>query len=133
MLRDSLAPELAARHLEVIAEFDGGAILRTVQAPTLVLAILGAPDIEIASVRAVASLIPDARLVMLEGDWGTLTVDPSQVLTAIRNFLAEAEAESEAVESQPAPGGLGTLLFTDMEGSTALTQRLGDAGAQELV
>jgi len=133
MLRDSLAPELAARHFEVIAEFDGGAILRTVQAPTLVLAILGAPHIEIASVRAVASLIPDARLVTLEGDWGTLTVDPSQVLTAIRNFLDEAEAESEAVESQPAPGGLVTILFTDMESSTALTQRLGDAKAQELV
>ena len=33
----------------------------------------------------------------------------------------------------PAPSGLVTILFTDMEGSTALTQRLGDAKARELL
>ena len=31
------------------------------------------------------------------------------------------------------PGGLVTILFTDIESSTALRQRLGDAKAQELV
>ncbi len=99
MLRDSVAPEVAARHFEVIAEFDAGAILRNVQAPTLVLANSGAHDLErIASVRAVASLIPDARLVTLEGNGATLTLDPSQILAALRNFLGEADAESEAVE-----------------------------------
>ena len=133
MLRDSLTPEMAARHSEVVAEFDGRAILPTVQAPTLVLAMPGAQDIEIAAVRAVASLIPDARLVTLEGDLGTSTVDPSQLLAAIRNFLDEADTESEAVESQPATGGFATILFTDMESSTSLRQQLGDERAQELV
>jgi len=32
-----------------------------------------------------------------------------------------------------APAGLRTILFTDMEGSTPLTQRLGDARAQEVL
>ena len=132
MLRDSLAPEVAARHLEVIAEFDGSAILRNVQAPTLVLAYSGAHDVEIASVRAVASLIPDARLVTLEDDWATSTADPSQLLAAIRSFWDEADAGSEAVESQPATG-LVTILFTDMQSSTANRQQLGDAKAQELL
>ena len=131
MLRDSLAPEVAARHFEVIAEFDGSAILGNVQAPTLVLAQAGRHVLEIASIRAVASLIPDARLVTLEGDWGTLIGDPSQLLAAIRSFLDEADAESQAVESRPATG-LVSILFTDMESSTALTQQLGDAGAQEV-
>ena len=96
MLRDSIAPEVAARYYEVSAEFDGRAILRSVQAPTLVLAHSDSPSSEIASVRAVASLIPDARLVTLDGDRAALFVDPSQVLAAIQSFLDEADAESEA-------------------------------------
>ena len=94
MMRDSVAPEVAARHFEVFAAFDGRATLPTVQAPTLVLADSAGYDSEIAS--AVASLIPDARLVTLEGDRGWVAVDPSQALTAIRNFLDETEVESEA-------------------------------------
>ncbi|MCH7698368.1 MAG: alpha/beta fold hydrolase [Chloroflexi bacterium] len=95
-LRDSLAPEVAARHFEVIAEFDGNATLRSVQAPTLVLVHSERHDLEVASIQAVASLIQDARLVTLEGDWGTLVVDPSQMLAAIRNFFDETDAGAEA-------------------------------------
>ena len=131
-LRDSLEPEVGARHFEVIAEFDGSAILGNVQAPTLILVISGRHDLEIAAVRAVASLIPDARLVALEGDWDTMAADPSHVLAAARNFLDEADADSDAVDPQPTTG-LVTVLFTDMESSTALTQSFGDAKAQELV
>ena len=131
MLRDSLTPEMAARHFEVIAESDGRAILQSVQAPTLVLGMPGTHSIA-ASVRAVASLIPDARLVTLEGDWGTLVVEPTQLLAAIRNFLDQPDAESEAVELHPTTGGLVTILFTDMEGSTTLADQLGDAAVQDV-
>jgi len=34
---------------------------------------------------------------------------------------------------EPVPGGFQTILFTDLEASTALTQRLGDEGAQDLL
>jgi pimeloyl-ACP methyl ester carboxylesterase len=97
-LRDSLAPEMAARHLDVIAEFDGNAVLRSVKAPTLVLANLGRQDLDIDSVRTVASLILDGRLVTLEGDSGTLGVDSSDLLAAIERFLDEAHAGSEATD-----------------------------------
>jgi pimeloyl-ACP methyl ester carboxylesterase len=102
MQRDSMTPEVAARYYEVFAEFDGRAILPTVQAPTLVLANsdAGANDeFEIfktdipASIRDVSSLIPDARLVTLEGNAGTLYVDPSQLLAAIRSFLDEGRTQ----------------------------------------
>ncbi|MEK7692755.1 MAG: adenylate/guanylate cyclase domain-containing protein, partial [Chloroflexota bacterium] len=43
------------------------------------------------------------------------------------------EPRAQAHESGPQPGGFRTIMFTDMEGSTALTQRLGDARAQALV
>ena len=127
MLRDSLTPEVAVRHLEAIAEFDGSAILGNVQAPTLVLAFSGRHALEIATVRAVASLIPDARLVTLQGDWGTLAVDPSQLLAAIRNFLDETDIESAAT----LPSGMTAILFLDIVDSTTLTTNLGDAAYRE--
>ncbi len=49
---------------------------------------------------------------------------------AITEFVGTGE---EAEAATAAPSGLVTILFTDMEGSTSLTQRLGDAGAQELL
>jgi adenylate cyclase len=47
-------------------------------------------------------------------------------------FLREG-IEARAPAEEPAPSGMVTILFTDMEGSTSLTQRLGDAAAQELL
>ncbi|MCH7579649.1 MAG: alpha/beta fold hydrolase [Chloroflexi bacterium] len=95
MVRDSLTPEVAARHFEVIAEFDGRAILQNIQTPTLVCSHSGAHRVEITSVRTVASLITDARLVVLEGATNTLgVVEP--YLAAIRSFLDEADAETRA-------------------------------------
>ncbi|MCH7580719.1 MAG: alpha/beta fold hydrolase [Chloroflexi bacterium] len=96
MMRDSVAPEVAARHFEADAEFDGSTILPSIQAPTLVLANQQGVQSEIASIQAVASLIPDARLLTLEGDRGTVTLDPSQLLAAIRNFLDGTDDGSEA-------------------------------------
>jgi adenylate cyclase len=50
------------------------------------------------------------------------------VAAAIDEFLDEGE------EAQPAdPGAFRTILFTDMEGSTTLTRRLGDAAAQQVL
>jgi len=42
-------------------------------------------------------------------------------------------ASEPAPTPAQAPSGLVTILFTDMEGSTALTQRLGDARAQDIL
>ena len=88
-VRDSMTAEVAARHMEAGIQFDSSANLRNVRAPTLVLA---APDSEIISIRAVASLIPDARLVTLEGATFTLGVFKSFV-AALGTFLDEADAE----------------------------------------
>jgi class 3 adenylate cyclase len=53
---------------------------------------------------------------------------------AMYEFLGEGE-EGAAAAPEPSrqAGGLVTILFTDMEGSTSLTQRLGDAKAQEVL
>jgi class 3 adenylate cyclase len=54
------------------------------------------------------------------------------VLQAIDDFLAEGEEPTTKTEV-PVAGAFRTVLFTDVEGSTALTQRLGDARAREVL
>ncbi len=58
--------------------------------------------------------------------------------TAVEEFLgkiSETAVASEhfSVSQPPAETAFRTILFTDMESSTALTQRLGDAGFMELL
>ncbi len=54
------------------------------------------------------------------------------VLVAMDEFLGEGE-EAETGAEALAADIVHTILFTDVEGSTALTQRLGDARARELL
>jgi class 3 adenylate cyclase len=69
-------------------------------------------------VRDLASRIPDARLSLLEGMSVVPWIgDTEAVVAAIDEFLGEGEETAAG----PAPSGLVTILFTDMEGSTALT------------
>ncbi len=77
-----------------------------------------------------ASRIPDARLVMQEGEAPAPYL--GDLAQAIDEFLGEGEQTAAPVEPSPA-AGLVTILFTDIEGSTAMTQRLGDAKAREVL
>jgi adenylate cyclase len=82
--------------------------------------------------RELAAGIPDAVFVPLESDNHAMEMsDPAfQVLQQhFDSFLGLAHT----TEEEAPPPGLVTILFTDMEGSTSLTQRLGDARAQELL
>ncbi len=74
-----------------------------------------------------------ARLALFEGESGGYALDDSEaVLDAIHEFLEDGE-EATAVAEPSGPGAFRTVLFTDVEGSTALTQRLGDAKVRELL
>ena len=127
--RVSASADTAARILEVNMGVDVTPLLKDVRAPTLVVHRRGDAVCPFRVAREMATLIPDARLEPLEGDdhvyaWG----DSVAITAAIDTFLREGEAEPET-----APSGMVTIMFTDMEGSTSLTQRLGDARAQEVL
>jgi len=79
-----------------------------------------------------AARIPDARLVVLEGTTLAPWRDMEPVAQAIDEFLGEGE-EAAAAAAPPMAGAFRTILFTDIEGSTAMTQRLGDAKAREVL
>jgi class 3 adenylate cyclase len=53
-------------------------------------------------------------------------------VAATDEFLGDSELAPAGAEP-PVAGGLCTILFTDVEGSTALTERLGDAKAREVL
>jgi class 3 adenylate cyclase len=81
--------------------------------------------------RDIASSIPNARFVPLESNNHFMLPGEAAndvMLKALIDFIGQPATRKPA-----APGGLVTILFTDMEGSTSHTQRLGDERAQELV
>jgi len=103
-------------------QIDVTKLLPQVSVPTLVLHASNALS-NLDLLRVLASRIPNARLVS--------TDEPVPVIDA---FLREG-SEPAPKEGAPAAtsGGLVTVLFTDVEGSTALTDRLGDAVAREVM
>jgi class 3 adenylate cyclase len=131
-MRESVSPEAALAALGGTNEVDVAALLPDVRAPTLVLHRRQLRFADIGLARELASKIPDARLVALEGaSIAPYMDDTERAVTAIDEFLGEGE--EAAAGAEPPAGGLVTILFTDVEGSTALTDRLGDARARELL
>jgi class 3 adenylate cyclase len=131
-LREHASPEMAAKCVEFYTSVDVRAYLPEVKAPTLVLHRRGSRGAPIGAGRAMAALIPDARFVALEGDVAGPFLGDMSYLETMTQFLDEGRGPGPPAE-RIAASGLVTILFTDMEGSTTLTQRLGDAKAQEVL
>jgi class 3 adenylate cyclase len=132
-LGEGMTPEKVRAVREATEKDDVTDLLPQVQAPALVFhrRQLTRPPTDVA--RLLAARLPDARLVLLEGDSVMPYVgDMDEVLAAIDEFLGEGE-EAAAGAEPPEAGAFRTVLFTDVEGSTALTQRLGDAKARALL
>ena len=129
-LREGVSPEVAAKYIETAASLDITPFLAQVKAPTLVLHRRRARTVPTSAVRAAAALIPDARFVPLDGDIGHALFGDSSWVETVTQFLDEGRV---APVAEKVAGAMVTLLLTDMEGSTDLTQRLGDAGAQEVL
>lgn len=132
MYRQSVSAEMAAKYIEFQTTVDVTELLPQVKTPTLIQHRRGDRNIPIRAGRDVASLIPDARFVALEEDMNDGMHGDTSHVDATLQFFDEGR---DAVSSPAAPstGDVVTILFTDMESSTAFTQRLGDAEAQELV
>ncbi len=131
-LRECITQEaLLATHAGM-RDVDVTALLPQVRSPTLILHRRQAPYPGLDLARGLASRITGARLALLEGSLLLPHLgDTEAVLEAIDEFLGEGEEDVGAEPTEP--GAFRTVLFTDVEGSTALTQRLGDAKAREVL
>jgi pimeloyl-ACP methyl ester carboxylesterase len=129
-LRECITQEALLATHAALRDFDVTALLPEVRSPTLILHRRQAPYPGLDVARGLASRITGARLALLEGSLLFPHLgDMESVLYAIDEFLSEGEEPATGA----APSGLVTILFTDVEGSTALTQRLGDARARDVL
>jgi class 3 adenylate cyclase/pimeloyl-ACP methyl ester carboxylesterase len=140
-IREAVTQE-DAKHLffDYVANTDVTPLLPQVTQPTLVTHHRANLIPPLDSSRLVASRIPNAEFLLLDGEWRTNDQNLPVTMDALDRLLGpEAGRRSPRTPLtvpraplQPAPE-LVTILFTDIEGSTALTQRLGDVRARELL
>ncbi len=122
------SPKVQAALLGTLFSVDVSGLLDRLTMPTLVLHGRQDRAIPFAQGRELAARLPQARFVPFEGQSSVAWAQQGLVVPEMRRFLGIG---SDA-ETAPAVGPI-TVLFTDVEGSTALTQRLGDAGAREVL
>jgi class 3 adenylate cyclase/pimeloyl-ACP methyl ester carboxylesterase len=118
-----------------IIKIDVREALPLVKTPTLVAHARGDRAAAFEGGREIASSIPNARFVPLESNnHFLLPGEPANdvLIKAIVDFVG-SPAPAPKVEAPAVPGGLVTILFTDIVSSTAITQQLGDDKAQEMV
>src|SRR3990172_8776609 len=133
LMRESTTPEAAQAAFDATLDFDVSLLLPEVKCPTLVMHRREYPLVAVDIASRLASRIPNARLAVLEGTSAAPWLGDSEgVLAVIDEFLDEGE-EAAAPQTTPAAGDIHTILFTDIDGSTAITQRPGDAKAREVL
>ena len=128
ILEDATSYEVQAQVGEQMMRADVSDAAASLRTPTLV--IHGRQDtiVPFALGRRLAATIPGAKFVPHEDNSATPWRNVDLIGDEMRAFLG--------VEAQRAPSSTAdthTIIFTDVEGSTALTDRLGDAKARDLL
>jgi class 3 adenylate cyclase len=134
-LSGSASPQVAAELYSMAFRIDITDLLPQVRVPTLVLHPRDSQAIPFELGRQLAAQIPGARFVAVEGSAHNLWEgDARAALAAIGDFVGvDLEYEPPATAAPLATSAVSVVLFTDLERSTTLTDRLGDEAAQELV
>ncbi len=128
-LQDTAAsPKMQAALMRTEYAADVSGLLDHLTMPTLVLHGREDRTVPFALGRDLAARLPHARFVPFEGVSNPPWTQTGVIVPEIRRFLGiEADIKRTPLS------GLVTILFTDVEGSTALTQRLGDAKSREVL
>jgi class 3 adenylate cyclase len=130
----AISPDVAAELYDLAFRLDVTDLLPQVTTPTLVLHRRETQAITIQLGRRIASTIPSATFVPLEGsDHNPWAGDSRSVLETIAEFLGQRIDLPQVRTSHAATEASVTILFTDMEKSTDMTQRLGDSRAQDVL
>jgi len=131
-LRESAAPAMAAGHVQLRGEVDVRPYLPQVKAPTLVIHRRGNRDMPISLGNDIAASIPDARMLVVEGEISHPFFGDMSHMDTVTAFLTQGETP----RAPDLPSGTAIILFADIADSTGLTERLGDdafrAKAREL-
>ena len=121
--RLAASPATIRRIFELIGEFDVRDVLPSIRVPALVMHRTSDSFIKVEHSRYIASKIPGARYVELEGDENMFSVgDWEALIGELEEFLTGTRHEREPDRM------LATVLFTDICESTARAAEMGDRG-----
>lgn len=131
LCRISTTPQNAVSFMQTFDDIDTGDLATGLDLPVLVLHARNDERVDFDEGRRLAASIPGARFVPLDSENHILLEDEQawpKFLREVRTFLG---VETEAGIAPR--GNVHSILFTDIEGSTELTHRLGDQRARELL
>ncbi len=136
--RAAASPESLRKVVGALYGEDLTALLPNVHAPTLVVALDNAWVGELRDeARRLATGLPNAELRTVHGETGVFDFydDEDAVVTVLNEFLGGGTTEPPRIDDARAhaPGGLRTILFTDIVEHTEMMQRLGDAKGRDVL
>jgi class 3 adenylate cyclase len=121
--RLAASPSVIRRIFDLIGEFDVRDVLPSIRVPTLVMHRTGDTFIKVEHSRYIASKVPGARYVELEGEENMFSLgDVEAVMGEIEEFLTGTRHVHEPDRM------LATVLFTDICDSTRRAAEMGDRG-----
>jgi class 3 adenylate cyclase len=129
LMAESVRPNELLRMFDAYESHDAMEEAEAVQTPTLILHRREGQVVPMELARDLASRIPGAELVVLEGP-DPIAEGDDQMLRAINAFLGLRAEQRETVGAD-LPSGTAVILFADIADSTALTERMGDAAFRE--
>ncbi len=133
-MRASTEPDACRASWVAHSQWDVSDRLKDVKAPTLVIHRRQFPGVDIRLARELAAGIPDAKLAIVDGaSLSPYVGDVEGPLRLMDDFLGVGGRSRVTHPRTTAGGSFRTIMFTDIEESTATTQRLGDAGAQQIL
>jgi class 3 adenylate cyclase/pimeloyl-ACP methyl ester carboxylesterase len=141
-MQSSVTPETFRLMGDQKPDRDVRPLLPQIKAKTLVVHRRDHKLIDLDVSQRVAATIPGARLAVVPGETLSPYLEDVQTTVDLFNELVGIDGDAAGAHRQrhPHPQGSSesavafrTIMFTDMQESTAITQRLGDAGAQELI
>jgi class 3 adenylate cyclase len=128
MERLAASPATIRKIMDLIGEFDVRHVLPSIRVPTLVMHRRQDTFLDVRHGEYIASHVPGARFVALEGSDNLFTVgDVDSVLGEIEEFLTGSRYQEEPDRM------LATVLFTDICDSTKRAAELGDAHWRRLL
>jgi class 3 adenylate cyclase len=121
--RLAASPGTIRRIFDLIGAFDVRDVLQSIRVPTLVMHREQDSFIKVEHSRYIASKVPGARYVELEGEENMFSIGDSEALIGeIEEFLTGTRHEREPDRM------LATVLFTDICDSTRRAAEMGDRG-----
>ncbi len=124
--------EVQGQLVRTLLEVDVSSSVEKITMPTLIMHGHDDQVVPFRLGRNLAAAIPQSKFVPFDEPASAPWLDQERITNEIRRFIG-VEVESKPKPAPVPTADVYTIMFTDIESSTELTQRLGDAKAQEIL